>query len=115
MQIPTDRAFWILDFYRRHRTRLHLGECHAAFVTVLDVSPTLDSMTLRMFDEAKSGSRDHVVALGHVRYFFSQLGDPSFQHGAMAGSHSVLLMEFPNGATLTFVERTAVSEALAAG
>ena len=115
MQIPTDRAFWILDFYRRHRTRLHLVEHAAGSVTILDVSPTLQSMTFRVFDEAQSESWDRVVTLGHVRYFFSQLGDPSFNHGAMANSHSVLLMEFPDGATLCFAERVAVSKASAGG
>jgi hypothetical protein len=70
-------------------------------------------MTLRLFDQAQSESWDRHVTLGHVHYFFSQLGDPSFTHGAMADSHFVLLMEFPDGATLCFAERVAVSEALA--
>ena len=115
MQITTDRAFWILDFYRRNRTRLHLAEHAAGFVTIMDVSPTLHSMTLRLFDEAESESWDRHVTLGHVRYFFSQLGDPSFKHENVADSHSVLLMEFPDGATLCFVERAAVSDASAVG
>ena len=72
-------------------------------------------MTLRLFDGAQSESWDRHITLGHVRYFFSQLGDPLFKHGTMADSHSVLLMEFPDGATMCFAERVAVSEALAVG
>ncbi len=89
---------------------------HAAgFVTIMDVSPTLHSMTLRLCDEVQRESWDRHITLGHVRYFFSQLGEPSFTYAAMADCHSVLLMEFPDGATLCFAERVAMSEAFAVG
>jgi hypothetical protein len=120
MQIAPDRAFWILDFYRRHATRLYLsatisGECAAAALIIMDVSQTLQRMNIRLLDDEGSQSWDREIKLGHARYFFSQLGDPSFTDKATANCHSVLLMQFPDGSSLCFTERVALEHLPASG
>jgi hypothetical protein len=112
MQIASDRAFWILDFYRRHGTRLHLAgtisdEHAAAFITITDVSATLNSINVRLFEDEGSEWWDRHMQLRNARYFFSQMGDPSFASEPVTGCHSVLQMEFPDGASLYFTERSA--------
>jgi len=109
MHIAPDRAFWILDFYRRHGTRLHLaatisGEDAAASVIITDVTPPLHSINVRLFDDAGDRWWDRQLPIPHARYFLSQMGDGSSMASNKGRFHSALRLEFPDGTLLCFSE-----------
>lgn len=117
MQISAERAFWILDFYRRHGTRLHLaarlaGEDVASWITITNVSATLKSIGVRKFDELGRQSWDREIPLGCARYSLFQMGDPSFIADTMAvyGYHSALRLDFPDGWMLCFSEQIGIGQ-----
>ena len=56
MLIPTERAFWILNYYRRHQIRLAfgsniLGQGEARAATISYVWPESYSMGIALLDE----------------------------------------------------------------
>ena len=115
MQIPAERALWILDYYRRHGTLLYLaarlsGEEANLWITISHVSATLKSIELRLYDDDGRRSWDREIPLGNARYFLFQMGDPSFMPHAMAGYHSALQMEFLDGSMLCFSERIGIGQ-----
>jgi hypothetical protein len=109
-QIPAERGFWILNFYYRHETQLHLGgkilddeaECVAAKVT--HVWPETLSIAVRLFDDDLRASWDRVIPLNEALFFFTQLGDPTFRAFGHAPCHSVLSIGFNDGTILVFAE-----------
>lgn len=111
-QIPPERAFWILDFYHRHGTKLHLAasilhERCAALTAIMDVSPSLRCINVRVFEDDSRWSWDREIPLGDVRYFFSQSGNTCCKanNSCNCDFHTALKMEFPDGAMLYFTEQ----------
>jgi hypothetical protein len=114
MQIPPERAYWILDFYRRQGTRLHIAEgiSHiesSTYITIANVSPTLQWLHVRLFDDVTGESRERDISFGPARYFFSQMGDPLFMNDCIGRCtcHTALRVEFQDGVILCFTERIA--------
>ena len=117
MQIPNERAFWILDYYRRHGTMLYLaaafsGEAATSWVTITEVSAALRWIGIRLYDDQGHRSWDRNIPLGHARYSLFQMGDPSYIPQTMAsyGYHSALRLDFPDGSTLCFSEQMGVRQ-----
>jgi hypothetical protein len=110
MQIPTERAFWMLDFYSQHKTRLQFGgklrgEQATCSGRVTQVSPERRSITVRLFGEDGGASWDRMIPLGGAsRYSLDQLGEPFFAQHAEIPWHSVLQVAFPDGTILFFAE-----------
>jgi hypothetical protein len=112
MQIPGERAFWILDFYRRHGTKLRLAAGlsdlkSSAYLTITTVSPTLHWINVCLFDDVAGEKWNRDISLSPARYFLSQMGDPSFMNDCVGccNCHSALRVEFADGEMLCFTER----------
>jgi hypothetical protein len=109
MKIHAERAFWILDFYRRNGTTLQfggniLGEEAACFAEVTNVSPIEPFVTVRIFEDDGVASWDRLIPLTGAGFAFDQLGAPSFVNYAETSCHSVLHVLFPDGTTMFFAE-----------
>ncbi len=109
MQIHAERAFWILDYYRRHETCLAfgakiLGEEAACEAKVLHVWRETQSMGISLFAEEEERSWHRLIPLKLASYFYFQIGDPDFQRPANALFHSVLIIGFPDGTTICLAE-----------
>jgi len=113
MQIPSERAFWILDFYCQQGTPLHfggriLGDEAACVAKVTHVWPEVLSITVRLFADDGGATWDRLIQIGKASSFhFDQLGDPSFARYAQTSWHSVLSVGFPDGTILFFAESAA--------
>jgi hypothetical protein len=109
MQIPAERAFWILDFYRRKGTPLQFGgkilrEESACFAEVTEVWPEAQTVTIRLFEDDGEASWDRLISLGGAIFVFDQLGAPLFVQYAESPWHPVLHVGFPDGTTMFFAE-----------
>jgi hypothetical protein len=111
MKINAERAYWILDFYRRNGTSLQfggkiLGEEGACFAEVTHVSPSDHSVTVRIFADDGGASWDRLIPLIGATFAFDQLGAPAFVKYAETSWHSVLHILFAGGTTMFFAEST---------
>jgi hypothetical protein len=109
MQIPAERAFWILDFYRRHNTRLAfggaiLGEEATCIATISGVWVDIFSIALKLTSDHGEASWDRLISMGNARFFFAQLGDKSFEQLGRTCFHSILIIRFPDHTTLFLAE-----------
>src|SRR5579863_10097571 len=109
MQIATSRAFWILDFYRRHAIRLDFagvifGEEATSVIEVTDVWNEARVISVRLFSEDGNQVWDRAISLRRATFELFQLGDPSF--GPYVGTpwHTILRADFPDGTVLQFAE-----------
>ena len=117
MVIPPERAFWILDYYRRHGTCLGfgariLGEEAECVITVTHVWPEVRSITIRLFADDGGASWDRLIPLSRGSFFLAQLGEPSFERYAQTHLHSVLHVGFPDGTTMVFAEGPEIAGSL---
>jgi hypothetical protein len=111
MKILAERAFWILEFLRRQGTILDfggyiLGENAVCSAIITEVQPSAQSISLRLFSDPESNAFEVAISLHQGTFFFSQLGDPTFQRVAGSDWHSVLEVAFPDFTILFFAERT---------
>ena len=119
MLIPTERAFWILDYYRRHQIRLAfgasiLGEVAGCAATISYVWPESYSVGIALLDEHSEQVWDRLIPLSHANFAFIQLGDPEFRPFATESFHSihsVLMILFPDGTTMFLAEPGIVDNA----
>ena len=109
MEISTERAFWILEFYRRCETALHvggkiLGEEAGCTAKVTYVWPLAHSIVVRLLPDQGGRGLDILIPLKGASFCFDQLGNDSFDSVDWAPSHSVLRAGFADGTVLIFAE-----------
>jgi hypothetical protein len=110
MKIHAERAFWMLEFFRRSETILDfgghiLGEKAVCSGIITRVERSAQAITLRLFSDAEKDSFEVPISLSRGTFFLSQLGDPNFQPVAGSNWHSVLEVAFPDFTILFFAER----------
>jgi hypothetical protein len=95
MVISAERAFWILDFYQRHKTRLVfggriLGEEATCIATISDVSIDMHSIEIKLISDHGEQTLDRRISLEMAGFFFDQ----------------ILVISFPDGTTMFLAEQT---------
>ena len=110
MKIHSNRAFWILEFFRQHETVLDfggriLGEDAVCPAIITQVHPNDPSISLRLLSDSESESFEVAISLHRASFFLSQLGDPTFESLSGSGWHSVLQIAFPDLTILVIAER----------
>jgi hypothetical protein len=108
-QISADRAFWILDYYRRHDTELVfggsiLGEEAACKSKISYVWIDVLSIAIKLVSDDGEEKWDRLISMREARFFFSQVGDYSFEQFERVPFHSILTIGFPDGTTLFLAE-----------
>lgn len=73
MQITTERAFWMLDYYRRHLTVLGfggriLGEEAACEASISFVWPETQTIGVKLFSEDRTDSWDRIIPLQRATF-----------------------------------------------
>ena len=112
MLIPTERAFWILDYYRRHQIRLAfgasiLGEVAACAATVTYVWRETHAIGIKLLDEDSDQVWDRLIPLARANFAFVQMGDPEFLPFTTASFHSIhsiLMILFSDETTMFLAE-----------
>ncbi len=109
MFIEPQRAFWILDYYRTHQTRLAfggkiLGEEGACLAAVSHVWPKAHSIAVRLLTDDGTEAWERLIPLERVVFSLIQMGDPLFEQFKMMPIHSILIMNFPGGTTIFLAE-----------
>lgn len=97
MVISAERAFWLLEFYRRRETRLIfggriLGEEAGCSAVVLHVWSENQALGIKLLSDEGDQSWDRLIPLTRAEFFFLQMGDPEFEQFARARCHSVLVI-----------------------
>jgi len=110
MQITTERAFWILEYYRRHLTVLVfggriLGEEAACEALISYVWPETETIGIKLLSEDRENHWDRLVPLRTATFHLVQLGDREFDEFAFkAPFHSILVIGFPDGTRMFLAE-----------
>jgi hypothetical protein len=109
LEITTESAFSILDYYRRTGTRLEvggkiLGEIAAAAATVTEVQPELHSVTVRILSHTDEASWGRMIPLRGASFSFIRSGDNWPLERVGTNWRSVLLVDFPDGTMLFFAD-----------
>jgi hypothetical protein len=110
LKITAERAFWLLDYYRRHRKLLIfggriLGEDGACEAQISYVWPETHSIGMKLLSEDRKQSWDRIVPLHRAEFHLSQLGDDEFESLGNAQFHSVLMLVFRDGTTMFLAEQ----------
>jgi hypothetical protein len=106
MQVTTQRAFWMLDYYRRNLTVLAfggriLGEEAACEALISFVWPETQRLGIKLLSEDRKDSWDRIIPLQRATFDLAQMGDPEFDDFALkAPFHSVLAIGFPDGTNM---------------
>lgn len=108
-QISADRAFWILDYYRRHKTELVfggniLGEEAACRSKISYVWIDVLSIAIKLISDDSEERWDRLISMRQARFFFWQVGNYSFEQFERVPFHSILTIRFPDGTTLFLAE-----------
>jgi hypothetical protein len=109
-RIPAERAYWILDYYRRHATCLDfggiiLGEFAACRSVIGGVSADFRSISVKLFANSGNETWERSISLDGADFFLAQMSEPSFEQLAGDGWHSVLQIAFPDFTILFFAEQ----------
>jgi hypothetical protein len=117
MQITAERAFWMLEYYRRHLTVLAfggriLGEEAACEASISFVWPEAHAIGVKLLSEDRKNSWDRLVSLKAATFSLVQMGDPDFDDFASdAPIHSVLVIGILDGTTMFMAELAGSVEA----
>lgn len=114
MQIHPERAFWILEYYRAHGTRLAfgakiLGDEIACEAKVLHVWSETQSIGISLSADDEEQNWHRLIPLNFASYLYIQMGDLDFEKFAKAYFHSALIIGFPDGTTMFLAEQTPTS------
>jgi hypothetical protein len=115
MIIPSERAFWLLEFYRVHHTQLTFGgrilsEEAACFASIVYVWPESRSIGISLMSDDGQQSWDRLIPLGNATFNWLQLGDDDFRPFEKSKFHSVLIVGFPDGTTMFLAEQATGDE-----
>jgi len=110
MNITSQRAFWILDYYRSHQTVLAfggriLGEDAACEALISYVWPEIQAIGIKLLSADGDQSWDRMVSFHRATFCLVQMGDPEFERFANPHLHSVLIVAFPDGTTMFLAEQ----------
>jgi hypothetical protein len=114
MVITSERAYWILDYYRTRETRLAfgghiLGEEGACEAKVVHVWPEAQSIGITLFGDDEKQNWHRLIPLKLATFVYLQMGEPDFEKFAKAYFHSVLIVGFPDGTTMFLAENARLS------
>jgi hypothetical protein len=108
VQITAERAFWILDFYRRHGTPLSFSarnpdeESREAYVS--DVSTVGHAIAIKLLSRELDHVSDRVISLRRAAFSLLQMGDVEFERFVNPPFHSILIFDFPDGKRMGLAE-----------
>lgn len=110
MLIHAERAFWIIDFYRRSGKKLAFGgkiygEEAACAAFVSNVSPLDQSIEIKLLADDETHSWDSLIDLHGATFLFVQSGDPEFAQFPKGLFHSVLMIGFSDGTNMFIAEQ----------
>jgi hypothetical protein len=100
----------LVEFYRHRETRLIFGgrilgeeaSCSAVISHVWRENQTLE---IKLLSDEGDQSWDRLIPLTRAEFLLIQMGDPEFAQFANARVHSVLVIRFPDGATMFLAEQ----------
>jgi hypothetical protein len=109
MVITSDRAIWILDYYRMHETRLAfgghiLGEEGACEAQISHVWPETQSIGITLISDDEKQNWHRLIPLKLATFVHVQMGDLDFEKFGEIGFHSILIVGFPDGTTMFLAE-----------
>jgi hypothetical protein len=109
MDISSDRAYWLLESYRTHATRLHFagriaGEEAACEAVIIAFDRDLHIVVVELFGVNRSWCRP--IPLSDATFFLSMMGEPDCSEWAGYPFHLVLVLRYPDATTLIFAERS---------
>jgi hypothetical protein len=111
MEISSDRAYWLLESYRTHSTRLHFGghiagEDAACEAVIIAFDRDLQLAVVELFEEGGTQSWCRPIPLRDATFYLAMLGEPDFNEWAGYPFHLVLALRYPDTTTLIFAERS---------
>jgi hypothetical protein len=117
MEISSDRAYWLLESYRTHATRLHFagriaGEEAACEAVIIAFDHDLHIVVVELFEEDGNRSWCRPIPLSDATFFLSMMGEPEFNEWAGYPFHLVMVLRYPDATTLIFAERSRLIPAL---
>ena len=109
MLIPAERAFWLLEFYRRHEIELVfggriLGEEAACAAVVSHVWNENQTIGIKLLSDDGAQSWARLIPLSRAEFLLVQMGDPEFEQFRKSRFHSVLVIRFPDATTMFLAE-----------
>ena len=116
MQVTVERAFWMLEYYRRHLTALAfggriLGEEAACEALISFVWPETQAIGIKLLSEDRRDSWDRIISLRRATFELAQMGDPEFDSFRIKELfHSILIIGFQDGTRMFIAERTGGAE-----
>jgi hypothetical protein len=110
LKITAERAFWLLDYYRRHGKVLVfggriLGEDAGCEAQISYVWPETHSIGMKLLSEDRKQSWDRIAPLARAEFHLFQLGDDEFEAFGNTQFHSVLMLVFQDGTTMFLAEQ----------
>lgn len=114
MLIHAERAFWILEFYRRSKVKLAFGgkilgeeaACHAVISGVRNDNHTI---AIKLLSDEEKQVWERLVDLRDAQFSLIQFGDPEFLQFPKGLFHSVLIIGFPDGTLMFIAEQIAAT------
>lgn len=102
MNITTQRAFWILDYYRSHQTVLVfggrvLGEDAVCEALIYYVWPETQAIGIELLSGDGGQSWDRIVSFRSAIFYLVQMSDSEFEQFANPHLHSILIAAFQMG------------------
>jgi hypothetical protein len=111
MQITAERAYWILEYYRRHWTVLAiggriLGEDAACEASISHVWPENQAIGIKLLSDDRQESWDRLLPLNSATFNLVQMGEAEFERFGQTHCHSILIIIFPDQTTIFLAEHS---------